>query len=316
MSSQMMKAYSNVAGNQVLVYGEAMGQVMRTIERVSCSDAAVLVTGESGVGKEVVARALHEHSPRRNGPWVDVNVAALPEHLVESELFGYEKGAFSGADSTKPGLFELANGGTLFLDEVGELDAKMQVKLLRVLDGVPYYRLGGVRKVSVDVRVVAATNANLEEDISKGRFRNDLFHRLAQVHVQVPPLRKRPEEILPFAQFFLRQRDQLLVFSADAQQALQKYAWPGNLRELKNVVTRCAILTDGGSIGIQDLPAAIARGATAPQPGVSYRLDSLEAQTIGEVLSVTGGHHKQAANLLGISPRTLSRKLKTYAAAC
>ncbi len=312
----MIRSYCNVLGTQALICGEAMARVMRTIERVSCSDVAVLITGESGVGKEIVARALHEYSLRNKRPWVDVNVAALPEHLVESELFGYEKGAFSGADSTKPGFFELAKGGTLFLDEVGELDAKMQVKLLRVLDGVPYYRLGGVRKVSVDVRIVAATNTNLEEAITEGRFRSDLYHRLAQVQIQVPPLRERPEEILPLAEFFLGQRDPGLTFSAEARQALQNYPWPGNLRELKNVVARCAILADGDTIALEDLPDEIRSKLSTPQRRASYRLDTLEQRTIDEVLSVTGGHHQKAAKLLGISQRTLSRKLRAYATAC
>src|SRR5262249_13725876 len=162
-----------------------------TLERVARSSVTVLITGESGSGKELAARAIHHYSPRAHKPWVDVSCAALPEHLLESELFGYERGAFSGADSAKPGLFELAHQGTIFLDEIGELDPKMQVKLLRVLDGVSYYRLGGVRKVSTDVRVVAATNQDLEASVSEGRFRSDLYHRLSQITLRIPPLRDR-----------------------------------------------------------------------------------------------------------------------------
>ena len=290
-----------------------MEQVMRTVERVAPSDAAVLIAGESGVGKEIVARALHEYSPRKSKPWVDVNVAALPEHLMESELFGYDKGAFSGADSTKLGLFELADAGTLFLDEVGELDAKMQVKLLRVLDGVPYYRLGGVKKVSVDVRIVAATNRNLEQAIREGRLRGDLYHRLTQVQIQIPPLRERPEEILPLAEFLLSRHNPRITFSAEAQQALLRYPWSGNLRELKNVVTRCAILAEGDRLELEDLPEVLRRGSDYPQRTNRYCLDALEQRTIDEVLSLTGGHHERAADLLGISRRTLSRKLKAYA---
>jgi len=173
-----------------------MRQLLELAERIAQTNAAVLITGESGCGKELVARAVHHYSLRCAKPWVDVSCAALPEHLVESELFGYEKGAFSGADSAKPGLFELAHQGTLFLDEVGELEPRMQVKLLRVLDGVAYYRLGGVRKVSVDVRVVAATNQDLERMVRTGEFRSDLYHRLGQICLRVPPLRERPEDIV------------------------------------------------------------------------------------------------------------------------
>src|SRR5216110_1613044 len=174
-------------GVPAIVHSPALQRLMATAERVAKTNASVLITGETGSGKEIIARAIHHFSLRCNKPLIDVNCGALPEHLVESELFGYEKGAFSGADVTKPGLFEMADQGTLLLDEVGELDAKVQAKLLRVLDGVAYYRLGGSRKVNVSVRVIAATNRNLEEDVKAGKFRRDLFHRLAQFQLQVPP---------------------------------------------------------------------------------------------------------------------------------
>ncbi len=181
-----------------------MRQVIEFARKVAPLTAAVLITGETGSGKELIARLIHQHSSRRNKPWVDVNCAALPEHLVESELFGYEKGAFSGADSAKAGLFEIANGGTLFLDEIGDLEPKVQVKLLRVLDSVPYYRLGGNRKVSVDVRILAATNRDLQAAVRSGAFRRDLYHRITEVQVQVPPLRERPEDIAALAIHFLQ----------------------------------------------------------------------------------------------------------------
>jgi len=311
----MTSRCENLLGMPALIAGEVLAGLMRTVERVAPSDAAVLIVGESGVGKEVIARAVHQHSRRSGKPWVDINVAAFPEHLVESELFGYDKGAFSGADSAKPGLFELATGGTLLLDEVGELDPKMQVKLLRVLDGVPYYRLGGTKKIKVDVRIVASTNRNLEASIREGKFRSDLFHRLSHVRIEVPPLRERREEVVPLAEFFLHNHDPGLSLSKDAQDALQRYSWPGNLRELKNVVTGCAILASGATIGADELPAAVRSGSSEPEQRRSYRLDALEQQTIDEVLSLTGGHHQKAAELLGISSRTLSRKLKAYAAA-
>ena len=190
-------------GMAAIVASPAIRQLLSVVERVAQTSASVLIQGESGSRKELIARALHHHSLRCSKPWVDVSCAALPEHLVESELFGYERGAFSGADSAKPGLFELAHTGTLFLDEIGELEPRMQVKLLRVLDGTPYYRLGGVRKVSVDVRIIAATNQDLEEMVENGKFRGDLYHRLSQINLRVPPLRERPEDILPLAEHFL-----------------------------------------------------------------------------------------------------------------
>src|SRR5881409_2431588 len=183
----------SILGLPAVIHSAAMRRVMDMVKRVAQTDASVLITGESGVGKELVARALHEQSLRCNSPWVDLNCGALPEHLVESELFGFEKGAFSGATQTKQGLLELAHPGTLFLDEIGDLDSRLQVKLLRVLDGAPYYRLGGLKKISPDVRIVAATNRDLEKDIEAGKFRSDLFHRLTQVHIHVPPLRERPK---------------------------------------------------------------------------------------------------------------------------
>ncbi len=202
-----------------IISSPGMRQLIELVERIAQTNAAVLITGESGSGKELIARAVHHYSLRCAKPWVDVSCAALPEHLVESELFGYEKGAFSGADSPKPGLFELANHGTLFLDEVGELEPRMQVKLLRVLDGVAYYRLGGTRKVTVDVRIVAATNQDLEHMVETGQFRGDLYHRLGQICLRVPPLRERPEDIVPLAEHFLKQTNPRLIFSGEALQA-------------------------------------------------------------------------------------------------
>src|SRR3984885_175477 len=219
-------------GMPAVISSPGMRQLIELAERIAQTSAAVLITGESGSGKELIARAVHHYSLRCAKPWVDVSCAALPEHLVESELFGYEKGAFSGADSAKQGLFELANHGTLFLDEVGELEPRMQVKLLRVLDGVAYYRLGGVRKVSVDVRVVAATNQDLEQAVNQGRFRGDLYHRLAQFTLRVPPLRERVADIAPLARHFLAQHDPRLSLSRSAIALLEAQVWPGNIREL------------------------------------------------------------------------------------
>jgi transcriptional regulator with PAS, ATPase and Fis domain len=298
-----------------IISSPRMQQLIELVERIAQTNAAVLITGESGSGKELIARAVHHYSLRCAKPWVDVSCAALPEHLVESELFGYERGAFSGADSPKPGLFELANHGTLFLDEVGELEPRMQVKLLRVLDGVAYFRLGGTRKVTVDVRIVAATNQDLEHMVETGQFRSDLYHRLGQICLRVPPLRERSEDIVPLAEHFLKQSNLNRYFSADAVQALQRHSWPGNVRELRNVVTKAAVLARDPQIAAEDLllvpqraPAQAAPVATIP----SANLDGMEKNTILRVLAQTNGHQQRAAELLGISRRTLSRKLKLY----
>src|SRR5689334_15084723 len=227
--------------DNLIVRSESLKRVMKLAEKVARHPAAVLIVGETGTGKEMIAHHIHNCSLRSHGPLIDVNCAAIPEHLVESELFGYEKGAFSGAESNKPGFFELADRGTLFLDEIGDLDMKVQVKLLRVLDGAPYFRLGGSKKVSVDVRVVAATNRDLEDLVSQGRFREDLYHRLAQFKLDVPPLRDRPEDVLGIAEQVLHEHYPESVFTQDAIDALLCYRWRGNVRELRNVVFRAAL---------------------------------------------------------------------------
>lgn len=297
-------------GMTAVIASEPMRQLMRLVERVAASNATVLILGESGSGKELIARAVHQLSMRSSKPWVDVSCAALPEHLMESELFGYERGAFSGADSAKPGLFELANQGTLFLDEIGELDPRMQVKLLRVLDGTPYYRLGGLRKTSVDVRVVAATNHDLAEAVSNGKFRSDLYHRVSQISLRVPPLRDRPDDIMPLAEHFLRQYNSRLRFAPDAIDALQRYSWPGNIRELRNAVINAAVLAPEGEIRGQHLPFGSQVWSDHAKPASD--LNGMERRMILDVLAKTGGHQQHAAALLGISTRTLSRKLKLY----
>jgi DNA-binding NtrC family response regulator len=299
-------------GMHAVIASEPMRQLMGMVERVARSNATVLITGESGAGKELVARALHHFSTRSHKAWVDLSCATLPDHLLESELFGYDKGAFSGADGAKPGLFELADKGTIFLDEIGELDQKMQVKLLRVLDGVSYYRLGGVKKVSVDVRVVAATNQNLESAASEGRFRSDLFHRLSQITLQVPPLRERADDVAPLARYFLAQHDPQLRFSEAAMELLRRHSWPGNIRELRNVVTKAAVLAQSEAILPGDLPLAWSNQAAAMSPESAGSLDGMERRMILEALRATGGHQQKAAARLGISRRTLSRKLKMY----
>jgi two-component system NtrC family response regulator len=293
-----------------------MERLLEVVKRIAGTNASVLITGETGTGKEVIARAVHYFSNRRSQPWVDVNCAALPQNLLESELFGYEKGAFSGADRAKPGMFELADGGTLFLDEIGELDMAMQVKLLRVLDGAAYYRLGGTRKVKVHVRIVAATNIDLQSAVEKGLFRRDLFHRLEQVRLEVPPLRSRPGDIRALAFHFLSVEAPHLRFSPEALEVMEKYSWPGNVRELKNAVVRAACMAQSDEIAPHDLPEVLLANApqrhTQPASAPEATIDELEQRAIFQALSQSGGKQDRAAKLLGISKRTLVRRLKSY----
>jgi transcriptional regulator with GAF, ATPase, and Fis domain len=303
-----------VNGTTVVFRSEAMRKLITMVERVAHHDAAVLIAGETGSGKEMIGRIIHEQSLRCAKPFVDVNCAAFPEHLVESELFGYEKGAFSGAELTKPGLFELADQGTLFLDEVGELDARVQAKLLRVLDGAPYYRLGGSNKVSVNVRVVAATNRDLKHEVQMGKFRRDLYHRLAQFELHVPALRERTQDIVPIAEYFLQQQCPGVKFAPDATEALETYEWLGNVRELKNVILRTTVGLEPETTEIRawHLPGIIYGAPAANPANGSGNLEEIEKQTILQATSENEGSQLKAAQTLGISVRTLRRKLSKY----
>ena len=309
-------ARREIDGTQFLIASPIMHKFMGMVDRVAGHTETVLVTGETGTGKELVARTIHGSSYRHKNALIDINCAALPEHLVESELFGYEKGAFSGADCSKPGLFELADKSTIFLDEIGELQPQIQVKLLRVLDGAPYYRLGGNRKITVDVRVVAATNQDLELAVKEGRFRKDLFHRLSQFQLRVPPLRERPEDITALASHFLSLKAADKVLTGDALAVLQAHDWPGNIRELRNLVAKLAMATEGRQITGAEVAAELS-GETIAAPRASGavplgNLENMEEQMIIRALEQTGGHRAQAAEQLGISRRTLSRKLREY----
>jgi DNA-binding NtrC family response regulator len=320
--SAISKQTHEFLGVPAIFASETMHRILALTARVATSTAAVLITGESGSGKEVIARAIHHHSLRAAKSWIDLNCAALPENLLESELFGYEKGAFSGAESVKPGLFELAHGGTLFLDEIGDLDPRMQVKLLRILDGAPYYRLGGVKKVTVDVRIVTATNRDLGSAVEQGLFRSDLYHRLSQITIHVPPLRERVQDILALALHFLEGQNPELCFTPDAIKKLEAHHWHGNVRELRNSVVRAAVLTTGTKITATDLTLApLARVSSAgefSQASLSAdlcnlsQLGDLERNAIADVLEHTHGHQQRAADRLGISKRTLQRKIKSY----
>jgi transcriptional regulator with PAS, ATPase and Fis domain len=294
-------------GMPAIVASRAMQRLLEKVEKVARTDSIVLIAGESGVGKELIARAIHQFSPRRERPFVDVNCAAFPENLIESELFGYEKGAFSGADTVKPGMFETAANGTIFLDEIGELEARMQSKLLRVLDGQPYFRLGGTRKIQAAARVVAATNTDLRESVQRGWFRADLFHRLDAIELVVPPLRERVDDIAALCEYYLSPSGCSL--REDALELLKSWSWPGNVRELRNILNKAVVFADNPVLTPADLPAAMQRnGAAAP----GYSLERLEEQTIFRALEQTGGHQQKAADILGISRRTLIRKLKQY----
>ena len=288
----------------------AMREVLETAAKVAGSAYPVLITGESGTGKELVARTIHAASARSDEPYVVINCGALPENMIESELFGYEKGAFTGAHARKPGLLEIAHQGTLFLDEIGDMPQPLQVKLLRVIETGCFYRLGGTREMKVDMRVLSATNKNLKAEIEKGTFRQDLYYRVSALNIFLPPLRDRQEDIVPLIRHFqsndpvFRQK----TFTDEALNVLSAYAWPGNVRELQHVVHRVLLLSRGNVIGPADLPPDLTMKA-GPD---SARLDDRERQHILTVLRKSGGDKIKAAEILGIHPKTLARKLSGY----
>jgi two-component system response regulator FlrC len=303
------------AGDELIAADPAMRAVVAHLDKVAPTPASVLLTGESGTGKEVAARRIHARSPRAAGPFVAVNCAAVSEQLVDSELFGHEQGAFTGAVEQRRGRFELADGGTLFLDEVGELPLGLQAKLLRALQEHCFERVGGTRTIAVDVRIVAATNRDLEAGMRAGRFREDLFHRLAVFPVRLPPLRERPADIGPLASHLLaRIARQLgrpaLGLGDDALAALKARPWPGNVRELGNALERAAILADGDVIGARDLAAG---GGAAPAGVVlDGTLKDIEREAIRRALDAVDGHRRKAAERLGLGLRTLYDKLREY----
>ena len=296
----------------------AFRRMMTLVDQVADSSATVLLQGESGTGKELVARAIHERSARRKGPFVAVNCAALPETLLDSELFGYEKGALTGAAGRKEGRFELADGGTLFLDEVSDLSPVTQPKILRVLQEGEFERLGGTKTLRVDVRIVTATNQELAQMVKEKRFREDLYYRLNVITIRVPPLRERYEDVRVLAQHFLRiyaakNARKLEGFSAEAIERLEAYAWPGNVRELENLVERSVVLARKDRIDAEDLPEEIAGVKRAPRDAIleliGTPLAEIEQRLLDETLRITGGNKTQAAKLLGIDVRTVARKL-------
>jgi DNA-binding NtrC family response regulator len=297
-----------------------MQKVFETVTQVAPSRASILITGESGTGKELIAAAIHEQSPRARKPFVKLHCAALAETLLESELFGHEKGSFTGAVGRREGRFEQADGGTLFLDEIGDISPAIQVKLLRFLQEHEFERVGGNQTVKVDVRVVAATHRNLMECVKQGHFREDLYYRLNVVALEMPPLRERPSDIPLLASFFLDRcaRDNaktIAGFTAAALERLVKYEWPGNVRELENAVERAVVVCGGERIGIEDLapsilPAAEPANGVLQIPGAS--MDDIERYSILKTLEHTGGSTSRAAQILGISPRKIQYKLHEY----
>ena len=295
----------------------AMRKVVGLIEKVAATDATVLVRGASGTGKELVARALHTNSPRRTRPLVTINCAALQESLLESELFGHEKGAFTGAVTAKPGLVEVAEGGTLFIDEIGEMAAGLQAKLLRVLEDGHYRRVGGTQEMNADVRVVAATNRDLAEEIKSGRFREDLYYRLNVVSIHLPPLRERRGDIAELVEHFLTTRQVGPLRSQvdpQAMKALTAYAWPGNVRELANVLERAQILAENHVITMEDLPENIvaASAGSSAAGGDPRHLSEIERRHVQAILQEEKGNKVHAARVLGISRRSLYRLIEKY----
>ena len=307
------------AKGQMIGSSPAYRRMLALVEQIADSSATILIQGESGAGKELVARTIHERSGRRAGPFVAVNCAALPETLLESELFGYEKGAFTGAAGRKEGRFELANGGTLFLDEVADLSLVTQPKILRVLQEGEFERLGGTRTIQVEVRIVAATNQDLADMVKEKRFREDLYYRLNVITVRVPPLRERHEDIRLLAQHYLRvyaakNGRKLEGFSNEALERLESYRWPGNVRELENLIERMVLLARKDRIEAEDLPEEIAGVKRPPRDAilglVGTPLAEIEQRLLDETLRITGGNKTQAAKLLGIDVRTVARKLE------
>ncbi len=314
-----VRVRDRVAPNNIVGMSPPMQRVFEVVDQVAPSRASVLITGESGTGKELVANALHQRSNRASGPFIKLHCAALAESLLESELFGHEKGSFTGAAARKDGRFQLADGGTLFLDEIGEISPSIQVKLLRFLQEHEFERVGGNQTIRVDVRVIAATNRNLPEEVTKGRFREDLFYRLNVVSLEMPPLRERRSDVAPLAKFFLDRYTKenaktIEGFTPETMDLLVGYDWPGNVRELENAIERAVVLTSGDIIEARALPSNIRPrvmpGGMPLVPGST--LGDIEKYAILETLKSTGGSTSRAAEILGISVRTIQYRLHQY----
>ena len=305
---------------ELIGQSRAISRVLELVSQVGPSEANVLIQGESGTGKELVARALHQASPRKNGPLISINCAAMPAELLESELFGYQKGAFTGAGKDKPGKFQLADKGTLFLDEIGEFPLQLQAKLLRSLQEKLIQPLGGAREIGVDVRFLAATNKELLEEVRAGRFRHDLYFRLNVVEIKVPPLRERMEDLPLLVNHFVRllgqkNKKEMRRITPGFLESLAGYDWPGNVRELENVIERAIILSRSDALDVRDLPESIVQGGIKSGPEPEHEdesLDRAEKETLERALKDHQGHREKTAQALGISRRTLQYKLKKH----
>ena len=314
LQAKLLKSQSP---DEMIGKSDSLGRVRQMISKAAPTRASVLITGESGVGKELVAHAVHDQSERAKGPFVVVHCAALSETLIESELFGYEKGAFTGAENIHKGRFELADGGTIFLDEIGEVNLATQVKLLRVLQEHKFERVGGEKAIEVDVRVVAATNRNLEEEVKAGKFREDLFYRLNVVRIEMPSLRERMDDIPLLMHAFLREfnienKKNIKGFDKASKSAMIKYSWPGNIRELKNAVESAVVMCTGDEIKMEDLPRSLRSQSEEKVISIpiGITMDEAEKIIIQENLAANKGNKSRTADILGIGRKTLHRKLE------
>lgn len=301
---------------EIITKDPAMLEIIETAKVFAKSNAPVLISGESGTGKELMARFIHNSSRRAGGPFIAFNAGAIPDSILESELFGYEKGAFTGADANKPGYFELADRGTLFLDEIGEISPSMQAKLLRSIETNRFYKVGGTKEIEVDIRIIAATNKDLKKEVEANRFRHDLFYRLGSMNIHLPSLRERNGDIPILVEKFLAAERERKKVEGDVMKRLMAYSWPGNVRELKNIIQRAIILCKNDVITIKDLPLELQspvelawkKKVAAPLPTIH----ELEKEHIKSVMKQVGGHRAKASQILGIDPKTLYRKIKEY----
>lgn len=298
--------------HRIITQSPRLCEILEQVKKIALSNFPALISGESGVGKELIAQAIHDSSARESGPFIPINCGAIQENMLESELFGHEKGAFTGAYAKKLGLLEIANGGTLFLDEVGELTPALQSKLLRVIETGSFFRVGGIKEVKVDVRFVAATNKEIKKEVEAGNFRSDLYYRISALTIHIPPLRERREDIPLLVDYFLKNTPSFRnkTFSEEALGVLTEYSWPGNVRELQNIVHRALLLSLGDVIGPGDIPADLRKGGN----GESYgkRLEDVEREHILKVFNAVGRQKGKAADILGMDPKTLYRKLLSY----
>ncbi len=318
---------SELVSNSLIGSSQAMKEIYNDLPRIAQSKATILLRGESGTGKELIAKLIHKNSRLANKPFITVNCAALSESLIESELFGHEKGAFTGALHAKKGRFELADGGTLFLDEVGDLPLPVQVKLLRVLQEMRFERVGGMESITVNVRTLSATHRNLEKAIEEGSFRKDLYYRLNVIPIELPPLRERREDIPPLIDYFLNkfnlENENTVCLSRDLVNFLTRYDWPGNVRELENCMERLVVLAETGTVTLDTIPIAMKTyfddirdvtriRRTGPLASFSDRMDEMEKEALENALELTAWVQAKAARMLGLSPRQVAYKIKKH----